>query len=205
MDREYIDKWADEIFYIAQENWNNLDLLKNLQAELNYRSSSAGVRVRNEVNKRIAELKAQEQFSFKWPSTYAPGGNGQLSGDQFWYKDGLLSYVGYRVGKTHGLEEVKRQQILDYILFNELPRVVSLEYMQEWGTPRSAKRLKKMAESIASFARNAKRRNYDGLSYAIDDWGWYSAIRGIIENASGGPFSGRFVHNRRSQGQSQPI
>jgi hypothetical protein len=42
--------------------------------------------------------------------------------------------------------------------------------MEEWGAPRTAKRLKKMAEAIASFTRSAKRNNSDSMSYAIEDW-----------------------------------
>lgn len=170
MTRVYIDKWADEILDIAEENWDNLVLLKKLQAELEYRSSNAGINALNQVSARIGELEVQEQNAFEWPSTDAPGGNGSLSDDQFWYKDGLLSFVGYRVGKTNGLEEAKRHQILRCVLFNVLPNVDSPEYMQEWGVPQSSARLKKMAESIASFTRNAKRKDRNRMSYAISDW-----------------------------------
>ena len=63
-----------------------------------------------------------------------------------------------------------RRQILHCVLFNELPRVNSPDYVEEWGVPRTDKRLKKMAESIASFARNAKRNNSTSMKYAIADW-----------------------------------
>jgi hypothetical protein len=44
------------------------------------------------------------------------------------------------------------------------------EHMREWGKPSSATRLKKIAENIASFVRNAKRRNDGRLDDAIKDW-----------------------------------
>ena len=42
--------------------------------------------------------------------------------------------------------------------------------MNEWGMPYSPKRLQKMANSIASFARNAKRRHDTKMDNAISEW-----------------------------------
>jgi hypothetical protein len=44
------------------------------------------------------------------------------------------------------------------------------EYLNEWGEPKTARRLQKLAESIAAFTRNAKRRNEKNFSKAIQDW-----------------------------------
>jgi hypothetical protein len=73
------------------------------------------------------------------------------------------------VGVTQGLPETARRELLDEIYSGELPRVNSLEYMEAWGTPASATRLRKMADSIATFARNAKRRASPSL-VAISEW-----------------------------------
>ena len=171
MEREYMQKWADELLEIAQGNWGNLILLNKLLSELKYRASNAGVRVREIIEARIEELRPQSSLAaFKWPTTAALAGDSGFTGDQYWYQEGLLSYVGYRVGKTHGVGERTRRQILHCVLFNELPRVNSPDYIEEWGAPRTDKRLKKMAESIASFARNAKRNNSTSMKYAIADW-----------------------------------
>ena len=165
-----MQKWADEILQIAQGDWNNLILLNKLYAELKFRTTKAGVRVRNIVFERIEELKLETETAFEWPSTDAPAGQGGFTGDQYWYQEGVLSYVGYRVGITHGIAKIKRQEILDCVLFNELPRVNSPDYMEAWGQPKTSKRLKKLSESIASFTRNAKRKNNFSMEVAIEDW-----------------------------------
>ena len=105
---------------------------------------------------------------FEWPSTDAPASKHGFTGDFFDYKDGLLSYVGYRVGKTGESESIRRR-ILDCVFNNKLPNVDSFDYMKEWADPKTSQRLEKMAHSLAAFVRNAKRRT-DDLSEAVGDW-----------------------------------
>ena len=169
MEREYMKKWASEILEIAYADWENEILLKKLLSELKYRSSNPGVSAREIIEKRLEELSSNKT-AFKWPSTDAPAGVNGFSGDQYWYQEGLLSYVGYRVGKTHGISSKQRTAILDCVLFNQLPKVNSQSYMEEWGSPKTAARLKKMAEALASFVRNAKRKDSNSMRYAISDW-----------------------------------
>ena len=52
----------------------------------------------------------------------------------------------------------------------QLPPVVSPAYVAEWGAPESSMRLRKMAESIAAFARNLKRREKPEFEKAVSDW-----------------------------------
>ena len=162
-------KWASEILEIAYADWDNEILLQKLLSELKYRSSNAGISARDIVSKRLKELSSYKA-AFKWPTTDAPAGINGFTGDQYWYQEGLLSYVGYRVGITHGIPSKKRIIILDCVLFNQLPKVNSQSYMREWGCPKTAVRLKKMAESLASFVRNAKRKNSKSMRHAISDW-----------------------------------
>jgi hypothetical protein len=56
------------------------------------------------------------------------------------------------------------------IFVSHLPPVFPADYLQGWGQPGSALRLQKMAESIAAFARNAKRNESVDLADAITDW-----------------------------------
>lgn len=106
---------------------------------------------------------------FDWPSTDAPAGTYGFSGKHWHYKEGLLSYVGYRVGRN-GVDKQVRQSILDCVFHNELPQVDSEEYMRQWDAPKSAARLQKMAESLAAFTRNAKRKDFFDYRDAIADW-----------------------------------
>lgn len=112
---------------------------------------------------------AGNQAYFAWPSTHAAEGNGQLSSDHFLTKQGLLSTLGYQVG-TNGLPPDHRRAILDAAFQQPLPALSNAAYLAEWGAPKSAQRLQKLAESIAAFARNAKRRNSANLHKSIRDW-----------------------------------
>lgn len=106
---------------------------------------------------------------FDWPSTQAPGGDGHLSIDDD-RADGMLRYLDYRVGRTNGEPQIVRRYILDRVFASHLPPVFSEAYMREWGQPSSSGRLKKLAECLASFTRNAKRRDEDLMGEAIREW-----------------------------------
>ena len=77
--------------------------------------------------------------------------------------------MGYCVGQN-GVSEAQRREILDFAYKQILPNVNSVEYIDEWGDPITWPRLSKIAESIASFVRSAKRRDLASMSVAIDEW-----------------------------------
>lgn len=114
-------------------------------------------------------LRRKLEGFFDWPSTDAPASVYGFRGDVFFYQDGLLRYVGYRVGRQGEPHDI-RLQMLDCVFHNDLPRVQSPDYMAEWGSPKTAARLQKMAESIAAFTRNAKGNASHDYSEAIADW-----------------------------------
>ena len=104
---------------------------------------------------------------FRWPITDAPPGTRSLSVDS--PERGMLAYLGYRVGQKRKLSRERRHILLE--IFNgELPPLNSWSYLSEWGTPKSVDRLKKMAESIATFTRNAKRKRGADMADAVSDW-----------------------------------
>ena len=82
----------------------------------------------------------------------------------------MLSYLGYHVGRTSELTAQQRTAILGRAFGMRLPPLNGVEYMKQWALPKSSGRLKKMAETIASFARNAKRRRHDRLAVAVEHW-----------------------------------
>lgn len=84
---------------------------------------------------------------------------------------GLLYYVGYHVGKT-GLPKNKQIMLLSNVFKNNLPSIYNLpqEYLIEWGEPKSPQRLKKLAYSIATFCKNAKKKSKHNMDQAIKDW-----------------------------------
>jgi hypothetical protein len=118
--------------------------------------------------RRLAVAEADPRV-FPWPTTKAPKGKSGLdSGD--WHLIGMLSYLGYRVGATAGVSEGIRRQILDVCFDGPLPPINGIAYMRAWGAPGSTMRLSKLANELASFARNGKRKRSANLATAVADW-----------------------------------
>ena len=105
---------------------------------------------------------------FTWPTTEAKPGRHGLTTDD-WTKDGLLKSMGYVVGNK-GIERQFREAILHGVFGCAVPPMFERSYVAEWGGPKTPARLEKMAETIASLTRNAKRRPDVGLGSAIKDW-----------------------------------
>lgn len=107
---------------------------------------------------------------FRWPSTDAEIGIGSLSDPGQWLSEGLLRFLHYSVGRRQEGNERSRRVILAAVFDGDLPPFHSAEYMLGWGMPGTACRLKKIASSLAAFARNAKRKRLAELTEAIADW-----------------------------------
>jgi hypothetical protein len=81
-----------------------------------------------------------------------------------------LKLMGYQVG-SRGVVQESRREILQEALQGDLPFVSSAGYMEEWGASNSARRLRRIAEQLASYIRKtASRRNADSYREAIEDW-----------------------------------
>lgn len=106
---------------------------------------------------------------FNWPDTDAPIGPGNLS-TAGWLKEGMLRYMGYQVGSTNGAPMGIRRTLLEQIFEGELPPVFEPSYLEKWGPPGSPMRLRQLAETLAAFVRNNKRRSNFSYAGAIRDW-----------------------------------
>tara|TARA_B100001964_G_C14255700_1_gene612328 strand:- start:293 stop:934 length:642 start_codon:yes stop_codon:yes gene_type:complete len=186
MNRPYRKTYLWKLKEAAKENWHSLPELEKILLEIGLRKNrDANLEFECELGKRLEYLKNQEverkkieeiqqreQFQqegyFPWPTTDAPASQYGLSGEVYWYKDGLLSYVGYKVGND-GKSKKVRQNILNCVFYNDLPHVNSKQYMSEWGDKQTSNRLRKMAEVIATLTRNAKRRDAS-MNEAIRNW-----------------------------------
>lgn len=118
---------------------------------------------------RRAGLERDDPQYFDWPSTDAPKGSGSL-GPRDWHDIGVLAYLGYHVGKTSSLTARERITLLGRIFEARLPPLNSSSYMRQWDLPASASRLRKMAETVASLCRNAKRQPRDRMAEAVRHW-----------------------------------
>ncbi|TNC49314.1 hypothetical protein FHG66_11310 [Rubellimicrobium rubrum] len=117
----------------------------------------------------LIEEEWEKRGRFRWPNTNSAPGLG-LTTVFFPYKEGMLSYLGYRVGVTAGEQDEIRHAILDRIFRGRLPPLNDADYMRSWGAPGSPGRLKKMADSIAAFCVAAKRDGRPSKKVAIEDW-----------------------------------
>lgn len=129
----------------------------------------ASRRTKRITNRRplLSLHRSQALEIFSWPTTSVHISNQELT-EANWPKTGILQAVGYRVGDK-GLFNNERQKILSRVYEQELPLVESRMYMDEWGSPKSSKRLHKLAYTIAAFVRNAKRKKTD-MRRAINQW-----------------------------------
>lgn len=124
--------------------------------------------IEKEWKRRLPRIRKHPEY-FTWPSTEADGGGGSFEIGKA-PTEGMLGYLEYRVGRTNGLPEGARRAILDRVVTGTLPIYWSLDYYEQWSEPGSAARLQKLAETIAAFARNAKRRRRSTLADAIAEW-----------------------------------
>ena len=118
---------------------------------------------------RRGGLQRDETDYFDWPTTEVRTGSAGL-GQVGWVPEGVLKYLGYTVGKGSPLTPQSRQAILRRVFNMRLPPFERPSYMREWGGPASAARLRKMAESIASFIRLAKAQAQSDKSVSIAEW-----------------------------------
>lgn len=160
---EHLERRSDKELIVL---WRNIQRYHKTQVKP---SKVALGRIEKEWRRRATANEAGVDGYFPWPSTEATVGPGSFA-QEGWPASGLLAFLGYHVGSTHGIDVRSRQSILAGVFRGPIPPVGSFQYYQSWGRDQSAERLKKLAESLAAFARNAKRRHQSDMSAAIADW-----------------------------------
>jgi hypothetical protein len=108
-------------------------------------------------------------LKFRWPSTLVTTSCHQKLKEVNWPERGALAALGYRVGRS-GLTEARRRLILSNAFNNTLLSDLPRAYLNEWGSPQTAQRLKKIADSLAAFCRNAKNRQSQNMEQTIDNY-----------------------------------
>ncbi|PZO34899.1 MAG: hypothetical protein DCF17_19810 [Shackletoniella antarctica] len=164
--RPYMKSRVNELEGIVDSAWENTKILADIHYELGFRARRRAHRLRDRIARRLAQLQDGQFF---WPTTTANIGLQNLSSDAFKYGEGLLRQCGYKVG-MNGLSQRERSEILDAVFLCPLPKIEDRAYLEQWGNPKTSRRLQKMAESIAAFTRNARRHNSKDFSKAIQDW-----------------------------------
>jgi hypothetical protein len=175
-----------DVLVVGREGWREEDLLWLLDVRagktlkvysqemfLSYWASWRDPFEDEEIARGFGEghpaLDFLSRLGFDWPLTLVAGGGGldkELSEEL--PTVGMLKHFGYTVGKS-GLSDDGRREVLKYVFDSRLPTIFSASYTEGWGAPRSKERLQKMANSIATFCRNEKRKSKPSL-LAIEDW-----------------------------------
>ena len=161
----FINLTSKQLADLAEEHRNNVDRLAELLHELAFRKRKKAFAVRQKV---IDYLNQATEPVFVWPSTEAPESSESLDSMDA-QKKGLLGIMGYRVG-INGLSDFQRRDLLSAIYEESLVQCGSPEYMAEWGDNSTSTRLQKLANCLATFTRNAKRRHFAGLAQSIQNW-----------------------------------
>jgi superfamily I DNA/RNA helicase len=166
---------ADMITY-AQEYRDDADIFEQIMLQLNDRDCTPFVSQISALREHWLHLIRREgtrkllnQGNLEWPRNALAIRSEALSGRLFPHADGMLSFMGYRVGASSPLTTMERRQILTYVYAGSLPLVGSREYTAEWGAPSSQKRLLKLKNVLLSFLRNAQRRRTN-MAVAIQEW-----------------------------------
>lgn len=120
---------------------------------------------------RRRSLKPGEPDYFPWPSTEIGAAAAVTKSSVInLYERGMLGCLGYQVGASSPLTAVQRARLLGQVFVMRLPPLNDLEYMASWGQPVTGPRLHKIAECLAAFVKNAKRRSGVSFHTAIAHW-----------------------------------
>lgn len=83
---------------------------------------------------------------------------------------GPLGFLGYHVGHRAAIPAHRRQARLSAIFRRPIPAVFPPSYRAGWGEPATAKRLQRMATTIAGFIRDPRWRKNETMEDAIAEW-----------------------------------
>ena len=130
-------------------------------------------RVRFDVYNLMDEnLEKEAEAEWPWPIiNQEPHTNsyGTMSNRNFKERSALTAF-GYAVGKTRGWATSKRHKFLNDFIRKQLPSGIEEEFGNEYGSPLSTTRLRKVANHLASICGLAIAKDEHQMRFAIDDW-----------------------------------
>ena len=133
-------------------------------------SAHAHTRLVRIARTKLAAARGTSDRRFKWPQMRMSGfGGSGITRLDAEVARGILKHVGYTVGRESGTVAQRRSALrkafTTVFADAQLPR----HYLEAWGGPSSAKRLYRMAASIAAFGTLATGRSAS-LELAIGHW-----------------------------------
>lgn len=113
-------------------------------------------------------------LGFDWPTTLVYQGTGAPAGEDG-PDESPLRRLGYRLGRDAPAPG-KRRQLLEVAFTSPLPQVGAPQYMEKWGQPGTARRLRRVASRVASLGRaswdGAGPAGRGSAEQAEDDLAW---------------------------------
>jgi len=122
----------------------------------------------------LPEPEPEVEEIWYWPTTLIipRGPDGEHFDDSVLLRDSSgLAMCGYRTGKTNGLGEKARRNLLTKFMTSQLNPRIEEVYGDEYGHPKTMKRLMKVAHTLASLCKLMKRKeNAYGYRFAIEHY-----------------------------------
>jgi hemerythrin len=118
-----------------------------------------------------AALEFLQSSELRWPLTVAPAIPNEFTpfgSEELGVDESPLKKMGYTVGKTRGLSAPARRKVLATAYAANIPFTHSEEYMEDWGYPRTRRRLWRTSHHLAWLARAWNRM--PSHRYAVKDW-----------------------------------
>jgi len=151
------------------------------QAQIEYKAFVLLYKLHKSIDVKTAmEIKAAIENTYrddwvhilarlvKWPTTNAPLGIQKLFPDG-WQYTGLLSMSGYRVGEHASPVGNRRSVLSNLVESDRYLDALNGAQRAKWSSPKSLRRLLKLARTIAVLCRNAKGSPHN-YAKAIMDW-----------------------------------
>ena len=165
-----------DVLRYADEYRDAPEVFEQIMLELNDRDCSGYGSQLSELRahwlmlvRRESHRKLVKSGNPEWPRQAIASRTEALSDKVFPCEQGMLSFMGYKVGAGSTLTIMDRRQILVYVWLGPLPTVIDVDYTQQWGTAGSRRRLMKLKNTLMSFIRNAQRRS-GNMHIAIHEW-----------------------------------
>ena len=111
-----------------------------------------------------------DDAEWSWPVIEEPPVSSGSEFSAHFRQFSALKMFVYTVGKTNGWPTRDRMAFLDDFMTMDLPAVVESTFGDEYGTPLSVTRLRKVANVIAANANLRWRSDPERYAQAIADW-----------------------------------
>lgn len=186
----------EQIGSAIDENSKSIDVLLDIQTELLVRGARRKALGKGVKSKQVSALERVSVLICELDRISKKTSNTE-SGIEINVKEGLLKNMGYRVGENGQNSYIVRRRILIFVYFDDLPTwfnpiYFKQHYIDQWGARITIDRLKKIADSLANFAKLRRRKlANEGLGDDLSIEQWEEDLSFLKESFYDGLYSSR--------------